>query len=39
MSTYLLKPVKIQELKKVLKQMEEEVQEKNHQGTLLSLEV
>lgn len=37
-STYLLKPVKIQELKKVLKQMEEEVQEKNHQGTLLSLE-
>lgn len=37
-SNYLLKPVKIQELKKALKQMEEEVQEKNHQGMLLSLE-
>lgn len=31
-STYLLKPVKIQELKKVLKQMEEEVQEKKSPG-------
>lgn len=37
-SNYLLKPVKIRELRKALKQMEEAVQEKNHQGTLLSLE-
>lgn len=37
-SNYLLKPVKIQELRKVLLQMEEEVREANSQGTLLSLE-
>lgn len=38
MSNYLLKPVKIQELRKVLQQMEEEVREENSQETLLSLE-
>lgn len=37
-SNYLLKPVKIQELRKVLQQMEEEVREENSQETLLSLE-
>ena len=35
---YLLKPVKIQELRKVLQQTQEEVREENSRGMLLSLE-
>lgn len=35
---YLLKPVKIQELRKVLQQTEEEVREENSRGMLLNLE-